>query len=241
MIFISTFNRRSAPRLISGSLLFGILGLLPLQAQDANAAIIKRIDAAVYARERELLGYTVTEHYAMFRNHDEQHPAAEMLVKTSYQKDVGKKYDILSETGPPLLRKVLETILDNERRMNQPANRATAVINSTNYEMTIKGSETVDGRNCNVVSIKPRRVSQYALNGTVWVDAQDGSIVQLQGVTAKSPSVFAGASQLFRQYMSIEGFGMATHAQAVSNSWLVGQTIIKIDYANYAMQLSGSN
>jgi hypothetical protein len=227
--------------LISGSLLFGFLGLVPLQAQDATVTIINRIDAAVHARERGLTGYTATEHYAMFRNHDDQHPAAEMMVKTTYQKDVGKKYDILSETGSPLLRKVLETILDNERRMNEPANRATAVITSTNYEMTMKGSETVDGRNCDVISIKPRRVSPYALNGTVWVDAQDGTIVQLQGVTAKSPSVFAGASQVFRQYMNIEGFGMATHAQAVSNSWLVGQTIIKIDYANYAMQLNGSN
>ncbi len=227
--------------MISGSLLFGFLGLVPLQAQDATATIINRIDAAVHARERELMGYTATEHYAMFRNHDDQHPAAEMMVKTTYQKDVGKKYDILSETGPALLRRVLETILDNERRMNEPANRATTVITSTNYEMTIKGSEAVDGRNCDVILIKPRRVSPYALNGTVWVDAQDGTIVQLQGVTAKSPSVFAGASQVFRQYMNIEGFGMATHAQAVSNSWLVGQTIIKIDYANYAMQLNGSN
>ncbi len=205
--------------------------------QDANAAVLQRIDASVHARENNLLGYTVTEHYAVFRNHDEQHPAAEMVVKTTYQRDVGKNYTIVSETGPVLLRKVLETVLDNERNMTRPANRVSAVISPANYEMTVKGAEPVDGRNCLAVVIRPRRTAQYLLNGTVWVDAGDGAIVQLEGVTAKSPSMFAGASQVFRQYTMIDGFAMATHARAVSNSWLAGQTTIKIDYTGYQLQV----
>jgi hypothetical protein len=205
--------------------------------QDGNAAVLQRIDASVHARENNLLGYTVTEHYAVFRNHDEQHPAAEMVVKTSYQKDVGKNYTILSETGSALLRKMLEAVLDNERSVTRPANRLTAVISPANYEMTVKGAEQVDGRNCIAVAIRPRRGSQYLLNGTVWVDADDGAIVQLEGMTAKSPSIFAGASEVFRQYTMIDGFAMATHARAVSNSWLVGQTMIKIDYTEYQLQV----
>jgi hypothetical protein len=213
-------------------------GLLQSPAQpDVNAAVLQRIDTSVHARENNLLGYTVTEHYAVFRNHDEQHPAAEMMVKTTYQKDVGKNFTIQSETGSALLRKVLETVLDNERSMTRPANRITAVISPANYEMTVKGAEQVDGRNCIAVAIRPRRASPYLLNGTVWVDAENGAIVQLAGVTAKSPSMFAGASQVFRQYTMIDGFAMATHARAVSNSWLVGQTIIKIDYTGYQIQV----
>jgi len=205
--------------------------------QDTSAAIIERIDASVHARENNLLGYTVTEHYAVFRNHDDQHPAADMVVKTTYQKDVGKNYTIASASGSEILRKVLEAVLDSERNITRPANRVTAVITPANYEMTVKGMETVYGRNCAALSLKPRRLSQYLLNGTVWVDPQDGSIVQLQGMTAKSPSVFTGASQVFRQYATIEGFPMATHARAVSNSWLAGQTTIKIDYTDYQIQL----
>jgi hypothetical protein len=210
----------------------------PAQAQtDANAELIQRIDASVHTRENNLLGYTVTEHYAVFRNHDEQHPAAEMMVKTTYQRDVGKNYTVVSETGSVVLRKVLETVLDNERRMTRPANRITAVISPANYEMTVKGTEMMGERNCVVVSIRPRRASEYLINGTVWVDARDGGIVQLQGVTSKSPSIFAGASQVFRQYTTIDGFPMATQARAVSNSWLVGETVIKIDYTGYQLQV----
>ena len=63
------------------------------------------------------------------------------------------------------------------------------------------------------------------------------AIVQLQGVSAKSPSMLTGPSEVFRQYTQIDGFPMATHAKAVSNSSLLGQTTIKIDYTGYQMQL----
>ena len=124
--------------------------------------------------------------------------------------------------------------------LTQPANRAGAVIASANYEMSVKGSAVIDGRNCIAVALKPRRTSEYVMNGTVWVDPQDGSIVQLEGITARSPSIFSGASQVFRQYTMMDGFPVATHARAVSNSWLVGQTVITIDYTDYAMQLRAS-
>jgi hypothetical protein len=236
--FKSVIPGRFASLILCSCLLVGSILRRPADAQpDATAAILEGIDASVHARENLLLGYTVTEHYAVFRNHDEQHPAAEMVVKTTYQRDVGKNFSVVSETGPLLLRKMLETILDSERKMTQPANRATAVITPGNYEMTVNEPETVNGRNCMAVAIKPRRVSPYLFNGTIWVDAQDQSIVQLKGISAKSPSLFTGPSEVFRQYTLIDGFSMATHAKAVSNSSLLGQTILKIDYTGYQMQL----
>ena len=75
-----------------------------------------RIDATVHARETNLLGYTVTEHYTVFRNHDEQHPAADMVVKTTYRRDVGKNFSIVSLTGSMLMRKMLEEVLATEKR-----------------------------------------------------------------------------------------------------------------------------
>ena len=241
MILPRFHKETSRLRQICASLLLGVLAVVPLRAQtDPNAELLRKIDTSVHAREEGLLGYTVNERYRVFRNHDEGHPVAEMMVKTTYQKDVGKSFSIVSESGSELMRRVLGVILDNERRLTQPANRAGAVIASANYEMSVKGSAVIDSRNCIAVALKPRRASEYVMNGTVWVDAQDGSIVQLEGITARSPSVFSGASQVFRQYAMIDGFPAATHARAVSNSWLVGQTVITIEYTDYAMQLRAS-
>ena len=218
--------------------LFGV-AVPSLPQQDANAAVIQGIDASVHDRETNLLGYTVTEHYGVFRNHDEKHPAAEMVVKTTYQRDVGKNFSIVSLTGPLLLRKFLEEVLATEKKMTAPANRRTAIIIPANYEMTVKGSAMMDGRDCIALAIKARRVSPYLLNGTIWVDAQSQDIVRLEGIGTKSPSILTGPSQISRQYTIIDGFAMATHAHAVSNSSLLGQTVVNIDYTGYELQSVG--
>jgi len=159
-----------------------------------------------------------------------------MVVKTTYKRDVGKSFSVVSLQGSMVMRKMLEEVLATEKRMTQPANRITAVIMSANYAMAVKGPAVVDSRKCIAVAIKPRKPSPYVFNGTVLVDAENEAIVQLEGIAAKSPTFLSGPSQIVRQYTMIDGFAMATHARAVSNSSLLGQTIVKIDYIDYQLQ-----
>ncbi len=232
-----SFPNRFLARTVCLCLLLPGLAAGRAQSQaDPNAAILQGIDASVRARENNLLGYTVTEHYVVYRNHDEQHAAADMVVNTTYKRDVGKDFSVVSMQGSMLLRKMLEEVLATEKKMSQPANRIGAVIIPANYEMSVKGPAVVDGRNCIGVAIKPRKMSPYLFNGSILVDARNEAIVQLEGIASKSSTFFSGPSQVVRQYAMIDGFPMATHARAVSNSSLLGQTIVKIDYTGYQLQ-----
>jgi hypothetical protein len=76
------------------------------------------------------------------------------------------------------------------------------------------------------------------IDGTLWVDARDGEIVRLEGSATQSPSIFTGPAQVMRLYASVNGFAMATQARAVSDSFLLGQTVVTIDYRDYQIQLS---
>jgi hypothetical protein len=236
------FMRRPAA-LTKGGVLIAVLMLSsPMnvaQTPESNKQTVKKIDASVAARDANLLGYTVTELYRVYRGADTSHPAAQMTVKTTYRKDTGKSFVVVAKSGSELvLKEILGRVLDNERVMTQPANRAQAVLTSANYTMTLKGQDTVDGRACRVVAIVPKRNSPYLFRGTIWVDADDGSIVKLDGVASKAASVLAGATQVSRQYANINGLPMATHAAAVAGSWLLGQTTIDIDYSGYQMTLA---
>ncbi len=73
--------------------------------------------------------------------------------------------------------------------------------------------------------------------GTLWVDARDESIVLIEGTASKSISVFTGPTQLMRQYAMVNGFAEATHARAVSDSFLFGQTVVTIDYSGYDIKI----
>jgi hypothetical protein len=163
-----------------------------------------------------------------------------MLVKTTYSKQSGKSYDVISQSGSSLWRnEVLHTLLDNEKRMSQPGNVETALIDSANYDMKLDPSprQRLNDRDCLVLDITPRRNSEYLFKGRLWVDAQDFSIVQLEGTAAKSAFFLASAAQVSRQYDEMDSLPMATHAKAISGSALLGQTMVKIDYTNYQLEL----
>jgi hypothetical protein len=233
------FIRRDFSRLLgifSAAVL--LVSILPSYSQTADDAVIQGIDNSVASRDQNVVSYSVTEHYSVFRNQDKTHPVAEMTVKTAYQRDKGKSFTVLSESGSELIRKqVLARVFESERTATQPANRATALITSANYTMQVKGHEVVDGRNCFKLSIAPRRSSPYLFQGDLWVDALDYSIVPLSGLASKSPSVLAGQTQVARHYANFNGFPMATHATAISTSWLLGQTTIEIEYTGYQIEL----
>jgi len=233
--------RVSVVRAVAAVSFLVLFAIAAVQAQEPdNPSVVRGIDAAVMARIDGIAGYTVTEHYAVYRNKDEEHPVAEMTVKTTYKKETGKSYAIVAQSGSEIIRKlVLGAILDNEQRINQPGIREGSWLTSANYETNLKpgGTQRLDGRECLVLDISPKRKTPYLIQGTIWVDAKDYLIVQLQGTASKSSSVFTGATHVFRQYTTVNGFSMATHARATSDSFLFGQTIVKIDYQGYEIQL----
>jgi hypothetical protein len=209
------------------------------QQPDA-AAVIRGIDAAVHARFDSIAEFTVTEHYAVFRGKDATKPMAEMTVKTLYKRDEGKSYTILSQSGPDIVKKMaFSSLLDNEKRINDPVTREASWFISANYEMKLRpgGPQLLDGRECFVLDITPKHKAPNLIVGTMWVDAKDESLVQIQGMASKSPSIWAGPTQMMRQYVNIHGFAMATHARAESSSFLFGQTVVTIDYSDYQIKL----
>jgi hypothetical protein len=223
----------------AGFLLAAGVGLVAGQAQQQEqTAVIRQVDAAVMSRVNAIAGYTATEHYAVYRGSDETHPVAEMTVRTTYRRETGKSYQVLSQNGSALLRRlVLEPILEREHEINLPGNVEHAWINSANYEMTVKpGPQMLDGRPCWVLAINPKRKAPNLIAGAEWVDAEDGSIVRLEGVASKAPSVFAGETHVTRQYTIVDGFSMATHARAESQTLLYGKTVVAIDYGGYQIE-----
>lgn len=204
-----------------------------------QAAILRGVDAAVTARVNGIAGYTVIEHYKVFHGKDEAHPVSEMTVKTTYRRETGKSYQVLAQSGSALIRRLgLEPILEREKELNQPGSVAQSWITTANYDMTLQpGTQQIDGRTCLALAINPKRKASNLIVGTLWVDAKDDSIVRLQGVASKAPSVLAGVTHMLRDYAPIDGFAMATRARAESSTLVYGRTVVTIDYTGYQIQL----
>jgi hypothetical protein len=212
----------------------------PAQAVD-SAAVVRQVDAAIRARFEAVAGFTVTEHYTVFRSGDETHPAAEMAVKTSYKKESGKSYTMVSRSGSSIILKFgLDPLLENEKRINDPANREASWFTSANYDMKVKTgvTERINGADCLALEISPKHKAANLINGTIWVDAKDYAILRIEGTGSKSTSMWSGPAHVVRDYARFSGFAQSTHARAVSESSLFGETVVVIDYSDYQVQLA---
>jgi len=208
--------------------------------QPDGAAIIHDLDAANQSRYDHVLGFSDVEHYVVFRGSDDVHPAAEMTVRVTYRKGVGKSYEILSQSGSDLVIKYgLRPLLDNEKALNDPAHVAQSWFASANYNMKLKPgvTQTIDGRPCIALAINPLRKAPNLMEGTLWVDTRDHTMAEVEGIGTKSPSLFSGNAHMMRRYANMQGYTMATHARAESHSMLFGRTVVIIDYRDYQFQI----
>jgi hypothetical protein len=203
---------------------------------------VAQVDAAVRQRAERLASYIVVEHYAIYRGSEQSRPVAEMTVKATFRHESGKSYQILSESGSgAVLRFGLHPLLEHERELNQPRNRELSLFTSANYRMEPRpGTEQRNGRNCTVISIFPRRHGTNLLKGTLWVDSQDGSIVHVEGVGSKNPSLLSGPARMTRDYAPQQGFTMALHARAESDTFMFGRIVVVIDYSDYKIETASA-
>jgi len=204
----------------------------------SNEEIIHGIDAAVRKRSESISAYNVLEHYQVYRN-GEAKPSAEETVRTDYTRTGGKHYTPISESGSALVRNtVISKVLASEEELNRPANRDSILITSANYEMhPHPGQVDLNGRSCVIVDLKPLRKSPHLFDGKIWVDASDFTVVRLEGTPSQTPSWLVSQSGVSRDYAKVEGFSMATHAEARAHSLLFGDTLLKIEYNEYWIQL----
>ena len=203
-----------------------------LDASDRQQDLIHRIDSAELSRESRLAGYTVTEYYTIQNSHFSR--PAEATVETTYKRGEGKTYKVLSRSGPSVLQnRVLDRMLYDESEMSRGRVREQAIITSANYNMRLMGQESVGGILCDIIELNPKRKSPYVLKGRMWVTAADTMLIKIEGRPPASASFFAGRPEIVREYKRLDGFAVAYHSHAVSESFFFGQSTVDIDYRDY--------
>jgi hypothetical protein len=216
------------------------LATVAARAQTAGAAVYQRIDAQVQSRIHHVAGFTDVEKYDVYRGQDETHPVAELTAKMTYRRGVGRSYQILSQQGSELIREFgLIPLLKHEENLSAPGNIEHARFNTANYEMKLKSRniQPVNGHPCYAIAITPRHRAPNAIDGTLWVNARDFSVVKVEGVASRRPSILAGTTRMMRDYKKVRGYAMATQARAVSNSHLIGRTVVTVEYTDYHLLL----
>jgi len=201
----------------------------PLPSAEDVVAKMMQFDAQ---RQSELTGYTAIRHYAAVNK--KRH--AEMLVRVSCDSSGAKEFMIVSEEGSGSIRKhVFHKLLSEETEASRRGTRASTRLIPDNYEFRMVGRETLETGPAYALSVVPKTQNKYLVDGTIWVDANDYSIVRIEGQPARNPSFWVHSVHFVHTYQKVGQFWFASSTRTTSEIRIFGESELTIENTDYTL------
>jgi hypothetical protein len=197
-------------------------------ADDVVAKMMQADDA----RRSELAGYTAQRRYVAV-NKDRR---AEMMVRVDCSSDGAKQFTVISEEGSSAIRKhALYKMLNEETVASRRGTREGNRITPANYTFNMLGQDTLDTGPAYVLAIVPKTENKYLIDGKIWVNAKDFSIVRVEGQPARDPSFWVHDVHIIHTYQRVGQFWLASSTHSTSEIRIFGRSELTIENSNYAL------
>ena len=201
-----------------------------LLAAHAGAAGPANVSPAILQRFLSLDDPTPTQIRALRHleaRNDKFEKSASMDVWTEGDRD-GFRYTIVCEEGSEYIRdKVFRASLDKEREMWVPGAPDEGALTPANYVFEDRGAQP-DGLSS--LSLKPRRKHVLLVEGSIYLNPDDGELVRMEGQLSKTPSFWTRRVEIVRWYQRINGFRMPTALESVANVRVAGVSTFRMSY-----------
>lgn len=140
----------------------------------------------------------------------------------------GFRYQVVCEDGSEYIRsKVFHASLDTERQMWAPGTPDQGALTPANYVFEDRGAQP-DGLAS--LAVKPRRKNLLLVDGSIFLNPDDGELVRIEGQLSKTPSFWTRRVEIVRWYQRIAGFRMPTALESVANVRIAGVSTFRMTY-----------
>ena len=140
----------------------------------------------------------------------------------------GFRYTIVGEGGSDYIRsRVFRATLKTEAEMWASGAPDRAGFTLDNYVFENR-CEQPDG----LVSlqVKPRRKDVLFVDGSIFLNPDDGDLVRLEGRLSKSPSFWTRRVEIVRWFRRFAGFRMPVAVESVANILIAGRSTFRMTY-----------
>jgi outer membrane lipoprotein-sorting protein len=209
-------------------LLAGFMATIPLfswgQAQTLRLdQILTRMAQTRAAEHDHSVAYTVTREYQLTAQGAAQ-ADSQVVAQVNFTPPAAKDYTIVKSQGGDRGTGIVRKVLDHESSM---AGQAQAhEVSAQNYNIALVGRETIDGHDCYVLQLSPKREAVELVRGTAWVDASNFELRRIAGKTAKSPSFWIKNLNVTINYGEVKGVWLQTSTQATADVRIAGPHVL---------------
>jgi hypothetical protein len=140
----------------------------------------------------------------------------------------GFRYQVVDEGGSDYIRThVLKAALDSEVEMRASGGAERASFTTDNY---IFDTGVVQPDGLLSIPVKPRRKGLLFVEGSLYLNPEDGDLVRLEGRLVKSPSFWTRRVDVVRWFRRVAGVRLPVAVESVANVRIAGRSTFRMDY-----------
>ena len=149
-------------------------------------------------------------------------------AQTSFSHVGGLRYEVTAEGGSGYIRsRVLRALLEEERRAIGNGDVRSAEFTRANYEFR---SEGIDREGLAQVALQPLRKERTLIDGRMFLNVADGSLLRIEGRLAKNPSFWITKVDVVRSYRLMNGALVPVSLDSRAQLRLVGAATLRMTY-----------
>jgi hypothetical protein len=167
--------------------------------------------------------YTVTREYQLLAQGSNQ-ANSNVVAQINFVPPAQKDYTIVKAEGSDRGTGIVRKVLDHETSM--ATHNDGHELTLANYDFAVLGRETLDGHDCYVLSISPKREAVDLVRGKAWIDAKSFDIRRIAGETSKTPSFWIKKLNVTLNYGEVNGVWVQTSTQAIADVRVAGPHVL---------------
>ena len=201
------------------------------------------MEQAARANRDRYRAYVVTREYRMYAGKDGK-PSSTVMADISFVPPKTKDFRITETQGSSRGENVVRHILENEQKAAQTG-QAPGAVSSDNYHFTLQGEQAVDGHDCFVLGLMPKRKEKSLVMGRAWVDKATYLVRRVQGELAKMPSWWIKSVEVTLGFGDVSGMWLQTSTRADADVRMFGphtlqENAIKVRTGSTVAELIGN-
>jgi hypothetical protein len=200
--------------------------------QPDLASVVQRLQAA-QSQVRPDRAYLVTREYRLLDTHSSR-VSSQVLAQVQYFPPERKTYVIQTRTGSSRGEQVVKRILDHESQMTRRSSQTSAAaLSEENYTFTYLGSDSIDGKDCHVLGLQPKRKENELIVGRAWVDKNTFLVRRIEGDVAKTPSWMLKKVHVRLDFSDVSGTWLQTGMEAIADVRFIGSQTLQSRTLDY--------
>ena len=164
--------------------------------------------------------YLISREYRLYGG-GEPKPSSTVLADVSFVPPKTKEFEIKESQGSSRGKTVVRHILESERKAAE-AGSAPGAVSSDNYIFTFEGEQRLDGHDCFLLGLTPKRKDERLVIGHTWVDKNTYLLRRVQGQLAKMPSWWIKSADVTLDFTDVSGMWLQTHTSAHADVRIFG-------------------